>query len=221
MTNPSAASLALAQQLIATLPAQPVPALFNPWREHCPHQTAANGPEARLERLALHLDCRPRFILVGEAPGYQGCRYSGVAFTSERLLLEGAIPRIAPPTGRLSDRKLPFSEPSATIIWKTLYRLGIEQDVVLWNALQMHPHRPDNLWSNRTPTLDEISLGAAALQKLTRAFPEALLVAVGKKAEGLLAEMGLRAAAAVRHPANGGATQFAEGLQKLVRSREW
>ena len=206
--------LSLARSLVATLPTG-MPGLFNPWRDRCPHDAAGNGPQAKLERLALHLACEPEFILAGEAPGYQGCRYSGIAFTSERLLGEGAIPRIPAP-GRLSTRRLPFSEPSATIVWKTLYRLGIAERTILWNALQLHPHRADSLWSNRTPAPDEIQLGEPALRMLIEVFPRAKIVAVGKKAEGLLGAMGVKVAGAVRHPANGGATGFARGLQALI-----
>lgn len=207
--------LSFARCLVETLPPG-VPGLFNPWQDRCPHDAAGNGPAEKLNRLALHLDCDPEFILAGEAPGYQGCRYSGIAFTSERLLGEGAIPRIPASTGRLSTRRLPFSEPSATIVWKTLHRLGIEQRTILWNAMQLHPYRSDNLWSNRTPTPSEISLGEPALRMLLEAFPNAKVVAVGKKSEWLLHEMGIRTTGSVRHPANGGATQFSAGLKDLM-----
>lgn len=207
--------LSFAESLVATLPSGRA-GLFNPWRDHCPHDAAGNGPAEKLERLARHLACDPEFILAGEAPGYQGCRYSGIAFTSERLLGEGSIPRIPALGQRLSTRRLPFSEPSATIVWKTLYRLGIAERTILWNAMQLHPYRADNLWSNRTPTPEEIRLGEPALRLLSEAFPNARIVAVGKKAEGLLHEMGIPVAGAVRHPANGGATEFAQGLQGLM-----
>ncbi len=210
MTN-----LSLANRLVETLPSG-LSGLFNPWRDGCPHDADGNGPVEKLARLALHLDCDPEFILVGEAPGYAGCRYSGIAFTSERLLGEGAIPRIPALSRRLSNRRLPFSEPSATIVWKTLYRLGIAERTILWNALQMHPYRADKLWSNRTPTPAEISLGEPALRILLDAFPAAKIVAVGKKAEGLLLEMGIPVTGSVRHPANGGATEFANGLEGLM-----
>jgi len=208
-------NLSLASQLVDTLPSG-LSGLFNPWKDPCPHDSETNGPAEKLARLALHLDCDPEFILAGEAPGYAGCRYSGVAFTSERLLGEGVIPRIPALSSRLSTRRLPFSEPSATIVWKTLYRLGIEERTILWNALQLHPHRADNLWSNRTPTPSEISLGEPALRILIAAFPSAKIIAVGKKAEGLLREMDIPTAGAVRHPANGGATAFAAGLKDLM-----
>jgi len=207
--------ISLASRLVETLPSGR-PGLFNPWRDRCPHDAIGNNPADKLNRLACHLDCDPEFILAGEAPGYQGCRYSGIAFTSERLLGEGAIPRIPALAGRLSTRKLPFSEPSATIVWKTLYRLGIENRTILWNAMQLHPHRLDNLWSNRTPSPEEIRLGEPALRILIETFPVAKIVAVGKKSEGLLRDMDIPIAGSIRHPANGGATAFAEGLKGLM-----
>lgn len=205
----------LAEKLIETLPAGRN-GLFNPWRDACPFDTESNGPEARIERLAEHLNCDPRLILVGEAPGYQGCRYSGIAFTSERLLMEGAIPRISPIAHRLSVRKLPFSEPSATIVWKTLYRLGVANETLLWNAVQLHPFKDGEPWSNRTPTDAELAHGIGALKLLVDAFPKAKIIAVGQKAAGVLGTLGVSFDAAVRHPANGGATAFSEGLAEAV-----
>lgn len=211
----SRAAVLLARRLVNTLPAGG-DTLFNPWKDRCIDDEAANSPAAKVIRLAAHLDCDPAYILCGEAPGYQGCRHSGVAFTSERLLLEGAIPRVPQETARLTRRSLPYSEPSATIVWKTLYRLGIAERVVLWNAVQLHPHRAGEHCTNRTPTPAEIALGAPAMAILVDAFPDARIIAVGKKASGLLADMGIPVAADVRHPANGGARQFAEGLAEIV-----
>ena len=162
--------MTLAQRLVETLPLG-VPGLFNPWRVICLEDTAFNGPDARLKRLAAHLGCAPRFLVVGEASGYLGTRRSAIAFTSERQLLEGVIPRIDRIDQRLTTRRLPFSEPSATIVWKTLYRLGIAEHTVLWNALPMHPHKPGNIQSNRTPTDAELKLGAPAMRVLVEAFP--------------------------------------------------
>lgn len=208
-------SLSLANSLVETLPAGEE-GLFNPWKDCCVHDAEGNGPAQKLERLAQHLDCSPEFILVGEAPGYQGCRYSGIAFTSERLLGEGVIPRIPALSRRLSTRRLPFSEPSATIVWKTLYRLGIAERTILWNALQLHPYRVNNVWSNRTPSPSEIALGEPALRLLVEAFPLAKIITVGKKAEGLLHEMDISTTGSIRHPANGGATEFAAGLKNML-----
>jgi len=82
--------------------------------------------------------------------------------------------------------------------------------------MQLHPYRAGNLWSNRTPTPDEIKLGEPALRILIETFPAARIVAVGKKSEGLLRDMGIPIAGSVRHPANGGATKFAAGLKDMM-----
>jgi hypothetical protein len=204
----------LAKILTDTLPSG-LPTLFNPWHDHCTDDEPCNGPATKLARLAAHLDCDPKFVLCGEAAGYLGCRHTGIAFTSERLLLHGKIPRISPMSHRLTSRALPYSEPSATIVWEALYNLGIEERTILWNALPMHPHKSRDEQSNRTPTSEEFEIGKRALQMLVREFPSAKVVAVGKKAERSLNSMGIPAAY-VRHPAYGGATKFAQGLELLV-----
>ncbi|MGC2167337.1 MAG: uracil-DNA glycosylase [Gallionella sp.] len=208
-------NICLAESLIGTLPFG-LNGLFNPYRDLCLHDTHSNGPKAKLKRLAMHLDCAPEFIACGEAIGYAGGRYSGIAFTSERLLGEGVIPRIDATTSRLTDRKLPFSEPSATIVWKTLFQLGIAERTILWNAIQLHPYKQNTTWSNRTPTPEEVALGEPALRLLIEAFPHAKIVAVGKKSDGLLRDIGILPIGAVRHPANGGAKLFAAGMKDLM-----
>lgn len=205
----------LADRLVATLPSRQ-DGLYNPYADNCIHDCPGNTPQARLQRLRNHLECKPKLILVGEAPGYKGCRYSGVAFTSEGLLLDGEIPRIEGPLHRLTNRRLPFREQSATIIWRTLKMLSAQDDTVLWNAVQMHPHRRGVPWSNRTPTVSELALGVPALQMLRREFPKATFVPIGKKAHQLLLKVGISSAAYVRHPANGGAARFAEGLSAIL-----
>lgn len=204
----------LAEKLVATLPSG-LSNLFNPWVDSCPGDTELNSAEARLARLAQHLACEPEFLVVGEASGYLGMRRSAIAFTSERLLLEGAIPRVTAPAGRLTNRRLPYSEPSATIVWRTLKNMGIAEQTILWNALPMHPFKPGEHESNRTPTDAELMHGAPAMRLLLEAFPHAKVVAVGRKSELLLGQMGIKTAGQVRHPANGGATAFSTGMEAL------
>lgn len=209
------ANTKLATKLIATLP-YGQPDLFNPWRDICPRDLESNGPQEKLHRLAQHLDCEPAIILCGEAPGYQGCRHSGVAFTSERLLCEGAIPRIPVPRNRLTNRRLPYSEPSATIVWRTLNALGIAHNTILWNAVQLHPGRAGRPDYNRTPKAFELAHGKTGLALLVKAFPKAKLIAIGRKAEGQIRVMGIETAGSVRHPANGGAILFEQQLTQLL-----
>lgn len=206
----------LAERLVAAVPHN-LPGLFNPWLDCGPDDTVLNGTEARIGRLAAHLACEPELICVGEAAGWIGMKRAAIAFTSERLLLDGAIPRVPVPSGRLTTRRLPYSEPSATIVWKTLKLLGIAERTVLWNALPLHPFKPGEPETNRTPTDAELLQGAPALRVLVEAFPKAKVVAIGRKSELLLQRMGMQTAGQVRHPANGGATEFAQGLATLAK----
>lgn len=193
------------------------PQVFNPWTQHDAGTDApGNGAHQRLQRLRAHLAIRPRHMLIGEASGYQGCHVSGIPFTSERLIIAGAIPRVGTDGTRLSVRPRPWSEPSATTVWGALHELGIADDTVLWNAFPWHPHLPGKLQSNRTPTPAERAAGLATLHALLAAFPEARLFAVGRQAEAATSSVG-RSVTALRHPSMGGATAFRAGLKRALR----
>jgi uracil-DNA glycosylase len=192
------------------------PQVFNPWTEHdADTDLDPDAALARLRRLHSHLGARPRVILLGEASGYQGCHVSGIPFTSERLLIAGAIPRVTLSIPRLSSRPLPWSEPSATTVWSTLHELGIAAETVLWNAFPWHPHQSGNKQSNRTPKPQERMLGLPVLEALLAAFPGVELAAVGRHAQQSMADCG-RKAYALRHPSMGGASAFRAGLKRFV-----
>jgi uracil-DNA glycosylase len=153
----------------------------------------ADGAGLRRERLAAYLRARmrARYLLVGEAPGYRGARVSGVPFTSERQL-----------TGRGP------TEATATIVHRVLQELGIEDDVLLWNLVPTHPHRPGRPDTNRPPTRGEIDAGGAFLEELARGRR---VLAVGRLAHARLGGPYLR------HPSHGGAAAFRRGLLDSVR----
>jgi len=143
--------------------------------------------ELRRERLRAHFERNASTILVGEAAGYRGARVSGVAFTSEQQLT-GTGP----------------AEASATIVHRVLRELGIEDDVLLWNVVPTHPGTER---SNRRPTRAEVDASLPFLVELTRGRR---VVAVGRLAAEVLD------APYVRHPAHGGAREFAEGLKRRL-----
>lgn len=204
--------------LVGRLADQTTPSTFNPWRDSCslldlePRESAAQ----RSLRLIQHLTCPDaRLILVGEAPGYQGCRYSGIPFVSERLLMEGAIPRVQR-TGRITRRRLPFSEPSATIVWSALDTLGLKDHTILWNTFPFHPYYEHASLTNRKPYPREVKMGVEPLEALIAIHSGARVVPIGRVAEELLRSMGIHCENYVRHPANGGARLFREGLERIV-----
>lgn len=71
-----------------------------------------------------------------------------------------------------------------------------------------------------TPTRSELAHGRDAIHLLKEKFPEARWVAIGRKAESQLAAVGIVRVATVRHPARGGATEFAKGLADIAKASD-
>jgi uracil-DNA glycosylase len=197
--------------------------VFNPWADADPLDARAGdgrptmGPAARIARLKAHFRVSPALVLVGEASGYQGCHFSGIPFTNEKLLLEGRIPRVIV-AGRLSRRERPWCEPSATVVWNTLHDLGLAHRVVLWNAFAWHPFQPGKRYSNRMPSRRELAAGSDVLKAVLDVFAAVPVVAVGKVAERVLCALGRAPTWTVRHPSMGGARTFRAGLKAIARA---
>jgi hypothetical protein len=203
----------------------PKGAFFNPWYQ-CDdnHDISKRAPEIRKKHLKTYLKERigkAKYLFIAEALGYQGGHFTGIAMTSERILLghhksvhgipaNGAFTSIPfQRTSKLEINKKGMSEPTATIMWKALYKLGIDPyETVLWNALPWHPYkRSDGLLSNRTPTDNELRKGYSALHAFLNLYPDGKIIAVGRKCEQSLSNFGI-SYIPVRHPANGGAPKF-------------
>ncbi len=192
--------------------------VFNPWAEPDSLDLEGSpgaGPAARLRRLRKHFDVDARLVLIGEAAGYQGCHFSGLAFTNERLMLEGRIPRITV-SGRFTSRPRPWCEPSATVVWGALHGLGLAASTVLWNSFAWHPYKAGSHYSNRAPTRDELEAGRDVLDGVLGTFGQAHIVAVGQVAGRSLRALGREPAAVLRHPSMGGANEFREGLRRFA-----
>lgn len=87
-----------------------------------------------------------------------------------------------------------------------------------WNAYPFHPHRPGNDQSNRPPRAAEIALGLPFLQRVVALYPGVAVVAMGRFASRSLANLGIEHTQ-VRHPAQGGANEFAAGLRAFAANR--
>ena len=203
------------RHIIDKLTSYSAPHVFNPWSDIDPMDTMGiHSAKARISRLEAHFDCKPSYLLIGEAPGYQGCHFSGVPFTNEKLILDGAVPRVTW-RNRLTTRNLPWCEPSATIMWRALHKLGIAGDVVLWNCFAFHPHQPGEPYTNRAPSKAEIVSCEQILNDVCSHFSGATKIAVGRLAKHAIEQIGLKCEH-VRHPSMGGAKEFAAGLERIV-----
>ncbi|HEY4292301.1 uracil-DNA glycosylase [Luteibacter sp.] len=193
-----------------------MPRVFDPWNDVSSDDIDPAAVEKRRERLRRHLSApAPKLLLVGEAPGYQGTRVTGSPFTSEALLLEEGVPRVGKLDGRLTSRRLPWREPSSTIVWRALRDQGLAESTLLWGAFPWHPFADDPL-SNRPPSKPEKAVGVLWLRKLIDALPAVTVVAVGNVAADALLTIAVDAAK-IRHPSNGGATAFRAGLTLVAQ----
>ncbi|MGA1489037.1 MAG: uracil-DNA glycosylase [Planctomycetota bacterium] len=193
------------------------PGVFHPYLDHDPALDLPDGAERRLGNLRAYLRAHgdARWVLVGEAAGYNGCRFSGIPFTGEDLLVgESPLPwtdghRLR----RSSVGEALKKERSAAIVWE-----GIRdrRDCVLWNTVPWHPHRPREPLSNRPPRRPEVEAGLAILPTFLALFPEATPVAIGRVAEAGLERIGVPSRY-VRHPSMGGKNAFLAGVAALGR----
>jgi hypothetical protein len=195
--------------LLADLSRSTIGATFNQFREVGPDDVP-DAPAIRLANLRHYLEQRAgaNVVAVGEAAGYQGMRWSGIAFTSERDLA-----RWGPPyRGTSTTRKGGWSEPSGTIVHTLLEEVGDEQRVILWNTVPTHPYLPGQPLSNRRPARAEIAAGLGYAQRLIDILQPSLVVGVGRIAAQTLGSR----AVYVRHPAQSGATAFRTGMRALL-----
>jgi len=206
--------------------------VFNPWWEvDKENDIGRNSPAIRRNQLRAYLQKRLRkahIAVIGEAVGYRGGHFSGIPMTSERLLLgRSKTVRLKSndfffdinPRRTSKPEKCPdgFSEPTATIVWGALLRLGLKPDqFVLWNAFPWHSFDPRRgMLSNRTPKKSEQVAGLPVLKAFLELFSCDQVVALGKIAAAQLEELNVNAHC-VRHPASGGARLFRHQIAEIV-----
>lgn len=161
----------------------------------------------------------PKMLLVMEAPGYRGCRLTGVPVTSRKVLLEG-LPALSIFGREAGFRDVAdagfervYGEQSATIVWSTLTNLGALP--LIWNTFPFHPRREGQPDSNRRPRALEIALGAEFLRQIMAIWDFKQVIAVGNVAYDTLRDLRLDCRR-VRHPAHGGKNDFVAGLTDFL-----
>jgi uracil-DNA glycosylase len=162
----------------------------------------------------------PHVILVMEAPGYRGCRLTGVPVTSRKILL-GGLPNLGlfgTANGYQNTQDPGFEsikgEQSATIVWEALTALN--QTPLIWNTFPFHPHQMGEARTNRKPRKAETSLGAGFLLDMLDLFRIETVVAVGNVAHETLTGLGIDSTR-IRHPAQGGKNDFVTGIEAVLR----
>jgi uracil DNA glycosylase superfamily protein len=221
------------ENFIRLLKKSPSGAVFNPWWQvDNQNDIGRNAPAIRRRHLRDYLRKRlgkAKLAIVGEALGYRGGHFSGIPMTSERMLLgkkkdngiepehvfSSTKPRRTSKAKKCSDG---FSEPTATIVWSTLLKLGLKPDqFVLWNAFPWHSFDPRHgMLSNRMPNKSERAAGLPMLKSFLKLFPCNEIVALGNVAASQLKELNVDTHQA-RHPASGGAKLFRQQIGEIVK----
>jgi|SaaInlV_120m_DNA_4_1040238.scaffolds.fasta_scaffold02185_5 hypothetical protein len=206
-------------QIVSAVADYRKPRLFNPWSESCRTELNQDYYLQRRKSLKAHLSCEnPLMIVLGQVPGFNGARFSGIPFTSEALLFDGAVPRVEYLCGqRITSRKMPWVEPSSSIVWEELCKHQVESRVLLFNAVPWHPEGKDGPLSNRTPNRVEKKAGLECLELFFETFSGVPVMALGLTASENLNHLKIKHIK-LRHPANGEATMFRSGAGIFIKN---
>ena len=210
------------EAIIASLASRPhEPRVHNPYFADNHLDNARRRQNLRIFLSQILTEQSQPALLVCEAPGYRGCRLTGVPLCSRKIMLgasEGA---------GIFGRERGFrdtqddgydhilGEQSATIVWNELYALGISP--LVWNAFPWHPHQPGLPLSNRKPSKAELRSGLPLLESVVSLTRSRRVLAIGRSAEFSLQCLGV-AHEAARHPAHGGKASFITALQRFAHS---
>jgi hypothetical protein len=211
--------------------------VFNPWRDYDESlDISPEAPSIRSKQIEHFLYARvpgAKYLLVAEAVGYQGGRFTGVAMTSERILLGNHehIKPVAilqniqgsrtsnPDNANLKNmqKRFGFTEPTATIVWGEVLTSNVSPyEVITWNIFPFHPfHHNKGVLTNRTPTSAELAVGAYYTELLLKLCPNITVIAIGGHSAKTLSSFGINNLH-VPHPANGGASNFRAAIRKIL-----
>lgn len=185
---------------------------WNPYNGENPELDLPDGYLIRRNNLKNYLkqfSKNPKYMLIGEAPGPWGCRFSGLAFTSERQLVEGSLPFSGEQSSTFSP---PVVERSGSILWGILK--PYHPEFFVWNSIPFHPTDPGEPLSIRTPKKSELKHYTYILQNMIEIIKPKSLVAIGRKSELSLEYLGFECVY-VRHPSYGGANEFRAGIAEI------
>lgn len=211
--------------------------VFNPWRDYdSKSDIGPDAPMIRRNQLIEFLKLRlahARYILIAEAAGYQGGHFTGIALTCERMLLglhKKTNPNLilghkgirtsrpdSPYMTSDAQRTSGMNEPTDTYVWGAVADNGLNPcEVLLWNIFPFHPYKEGILFSNRTPTTQELTIGLTYTKELLALCPSSVRIgAIGRKSAETLSSAGITATA-MRHPANGGGSRFQREFTQWV-----
>ena len=155
-----------------------------------------------------------RILLVGEAPGYKGCKLTGIPFTSGAVFERFDHPLLNEIGNQLTLSKVE-SENTATIIWEYLSKNSFTP--LFWNSFPFHPHFEGDENTNRAPTANEIDIGFIFLNKLVSIYQPEVIAGIGHNGVNSVKKVfPEKEVVYIRHPSFGGKTDFIMGMDKII-----
>lgn len=208
-----------AQEFVATLHALSFDDTFNPYVHRCAVHDKADAPERRSRALATMLDaatrCKLDSIWIGRDLGYRGGRRTGLALTDD-VHMQAHAKRWSVELDRPTIGQ-PVAERTAAVIWSVLET--IDAPVFLWNVFPLHPHAPDDPFTNRAHNSRERTTGEEILAALIALLRPRRIVAIGNDAAKSLLRIDAGPVHQVRHPSYGGQSEFLTQMNALYPCR--
>jgi hypothetical protein len=192
--------------------------VFNPYVDRCMVHDVADAPSRRstalLELLEMASASEIDSLWIGRDLGHRGGRRTGLALTDDvHLTIHATRWNVSIERATLGSM---IAERTAAVIWSMLAR--VSAPVFLWNVFPLHPHEPDEPFSNRSHQPHERAIGEALLAELMVMLRPRRLVAIGNNAAKAASRLvAITEIVQVRHPSYGGQRDFMRQIHDLYQ----